>query len=484
MEPTVCTNDAKALQSPQWQSLMGLLRWGYFLTYFTLNIANLNYILSAIGAALLLTGFYRLRRENKYFRLAWRVNLVCAALKFVQYVLDATLIAELTGFSDHPAWITLLFALPLLREYQLWRGLVAVQEETGLESPSAAPVIGLMVWFIALYGAALTGLGGWIVVLPLLFLFLFILSKLGGLADRMDEENCPLPEHPDHHVGPQLSMGYLGAMLACILIALFLGTRYPMNWAPLPAQEQAGLEDLRAHLLELNFPQDVLDDLSAEDLAALEGAVFVESDYHWETVEGKPTLKFTTVAVESHPPGESFPVWEIIHHFYWWESPEYRGTECIKLSPIWETGSGSGYFPYESSSNAKMDGDPTGRLLYTDGNTIYTVPYHSLGMEHYTCNSIFFGSSYNQDIFATFSLPKQGEEFRGYISYSARDNSSDVFLLNAWIDYTRQTTRFTYPMVSAKAYELSGAWDHRYSYDFFQTALQFYPHWPEDKTHS
>ena len=43
------------------------------------------------------------------------------------------------------------------------------------------------------------------------------------------------------------------------------GNRYPMDWRPVEETAQAGLEDVRAKLLTLGFPEEVLNDLAPEE---------------------------------------------------------------------------------------------------------------------------------------------------------------------------------------------------------------------------
>ena len=61
------------------------------------------------------------------------------------------------------------------------------------------------------------------------------------------------------------------------------GNRYPMDWRPVEETAQAGLEDVRAKLLTLGFPEEVLNDLAPEDLEACRDGVEVVVDVTGET---------------------------------------------------------------------------------------------------------------------------------------------------------------------------------------------------------
>ena len=69
--------------------------------------------------------------------------------------------------------------------------------------------------------------------------------------------------------------GALGALLTAVLLALLLGQRYPMGCQP--RQDAPQDASIRQSLLEKGFPADVLDDLTADEVSQLSGAVRV---YH------------------------------------------------------------------------------------------------------------------------------------------------------------------------------------------------------------
>ena len=64
--------------------------------------------------------------------------------------------------------------------------------------------------------------------------------------------------------------------IGCTLGYLF-GSSYRMDWQPVDTSEQAQTETIRQQLLDLGFPEDVLNDLTPEDIAACDGALRVVS---------------------------------------------------------------------------------------------------------------------------------------------------------------------------------------------------------------
>ena len=79
--------DASALPPPQqekvtpWHTAMCYILWGLGLTTITLHFLNLDVILTAVGAALLVLGFRILRRENAPLRWGFRLALAALAVR-------------------------------------------------------------------------------------------------------------------------------------------------------------------------------------------------------------------------------------------------------------------------------------------------------------------------------------------------------------------------------------------------------------------
>ena len=62
-----------------WKRAMNRVLLGMALTGITLNALCLNYLLPAVGMALLLLGFRALRRENRWFGACWGVTVARTA---------------------------------------------------------------------------------------------------------------------------------------------------------------------------------------------------------------------------------------------------------------------------------------------------------------------------------------------------------------------------------------------------------------------
>ena len=89
----------------------------------------------------------------------------------------------------------------------------------------------------------------------------------------------------------------------------------------------------------------------------------------------------------------------------------------------------------------------------------------------YDYSSWFSGQQTVTDVFAAFSLPNEGENHRGYASYTILEVQPG-WIVNSWMNYTHQLSAIQYPVQTATAHEQSGAWSN-YKFLTIQDALQF-----------
>ena len=193
-----------------------------------------------------------------------------------------------------------------------------------------------------------------------------------------------------------------------------------MEWEEEPPVPEDA-EKIRGRLLELGFPEYVLNGLSLEDIRACDGAFRVVVDVSDQMVsEGwKRTMKYneeegrleeeayrkekelrlTGVAVRI--PGER-ETWRIFHHFQWMSRPSFHGTEALQLWPVYR----------DIPEGWIKAGEVTGRVLYSRDGREYAAPYFSLGEQTFTSDSVFWGEQQSTDIFAAFSFPADGGRHR------------------------------------------------------------------------
>ncbi len=471
-----------------WKKSMHRVLIGLAFSSLTLNFWCLNYILPALGFILMLLGFRTMHRENTPFKACYAITLIRSAYYFPMLILNATIYQQVFYESGWTWYLTIgNLILQFIQLVCLWQGIKAVQRKAGLEE-HAGGAVGLMIWFIIICLLGIINYSGIIIAAIVILVYILAIRSLWKLAGEMDEAGYMIEAAPVRVPDIVLTGIIVGALAVGLVLAYIFGGTYHMDWQLIEVTENAEIDEIKAHLVSLGFPDDILDDMTDADILDCKGATrvalcvrehpfnegheemvyiedpiptWMEPGYHKQTVYDVKELVLTGVAVELPTEREH---WKIIHHFRWAADPGYFGTESIQLWPAYR--STEGWWGKAS--------DCTGRVLYDKNDSTYTAPYISLGNETYTKNSIFWGESVSTDIFAEFSLPNDGENQRGYIAYTIKE-MNDGAIIDAWINYTHQQTWTQYPALTAKQQRMANSWNEAGVFKTIQDALQFYP---------
>lgn len=468
-----------------WRRAMNRILFGMALCAITLNFLCLNYILPAIGTVLLLLGFRALRQENRWLGGCFAVTVIRAVYFFATLVLNTTILQSAVFTPAVTTALTAANAVLLLALYVcFWRGLLAVQAKAGLPAQTGG-ALALIVWYALVCVLAAVHYTGWIVPIAMLVGYGCILRSLCRLSGALDEAGYAIAPGPVRVTDRCLVLVIAAVLgIGCTLGYLF-GSSYRMDWQPVDASTQAQTEATRQQLLDLGFPEAVLNDLTPEDIAACDGALRVvavtedhpfndgrtvsykESDGEGgvvsvlDTVYDVRELRLTSVGVQL--PGAQ-ETWRVYHHFLWTTDPGFCGTEVLQIWPADEN----------MQDGWRFAGDVTGRVLYDRGGQTFAAPYHALGRQTYTADSVFFGQRTNSDLFAPFSMPRHAEHARGYVAYSAAAVQSGC-LLDSWINYTHQQSWLQYPAVTAQTHRMTCAQSSDGAFRTVQDALQLSP---------
>lgn len=427
-----------------WRKAMGQVLWGLGLTAVTLNLLGLNYLLPAIGSALMLLGFRTLRGANCHFRLAYYASALRCALQLFALGLGAAAIRS----EELNAALTVLSAIAVFGvTLGFWQGLIAAKAAVGLEPRAAAAGL-LMLWYAAIYVLALAAmlLGGSISLLGVLMAaaFIGIVVSLSKLSRQLDEAGYAIEAAP-----VRLTDGRLCALLAlaaAVLMALGLLCfgHYRMDWEAQPArgEEAAAIAE---KLLGLGMPEYVLADLADEDLLLCAGAEAVDAHVYEFPLDDGSVLRSTGVAVRMPEEESWYEHWLLIQHFGWQGEASFPGTESVVL---WAASRISNW-------SIDLKNPPHLRLLYTgdDGSYAASPAVSEASGDGYTFS---FG----------FSYPRRAQGARGYLCYSIEAGSSLMTIVDSGINYRHQESLLQYPVRTA----LEGG----RAFGLYQDSLQFF----------
>ncbi len=401
---------ASALEPPKpWKGPLNRICLGLVLITITLNFLGLDQILPAIGTVLLWLGLRSLRRENSAFRFAYVCATLYAVLCFAALLAMATPLDKWLAEVISMEWNTMDGTMPFhtvvrmgvlqtmlaLSVAGLWQGLKEVFRSAGQE-PRAGAAGGVAIVEFLLFPLACIGVSGWLSAGIVLIIYLVLLWNLYKISRSLDEAGYALKPAPVRISDGKAAACWLGVLLAGVLILPLGFSSLPVPAEPMEYGDSSAQTELQEHLIDLGFPEEVLQELSEEDIARLSGAYGVTLK-NWpptaaEDWDGMPLVSLFEVPVSD---------------------PEY-GYRMVYLARfVWED---VGRIPYYTEGIAvAADYHDTfawltymdGHLAWTEDRTAYTAPLDLQVREwkYYT---------------ADFSLPKHpdGGVVYGYVFWS------------------------------------------------------------------
>lgn len=443
-----------------WKKAMDRILVGMALCTLTLNFLCLNYILPAIGTMLLILGFRSIRRENRWLNVIFIITVIRAVYYYSSLIICSTVYS--TEFSEQFGSIAACInvALILIMLFCFWRSLCLIRARSGLK-PKAGGAAALLIWYIVMLLLALVKYEGLIIGLGMIITYIFIIRSLSRISKELGEVGYSIDPAPVRIPDRAIVISVCTIVGVGLLCGYAFFSEYDMSWQEISAGEHDGQELIEQQLISLGFPEDVLADLSTEDLAACEGAVEVAVSCREFEVGESDTLYITGAAVHLADQRET---WLVFHHFRWSDGAAVNGTESVQLWPTYR----------DIAEGWTNGGYLGGRVLHDKNGTRFSATYHYLGTEIYSTDTMFWGIWQSEDVFAAFSMPRDGENRRGYVVYSTKE-LTDGYIISSWMNYTHQDSLLQYPVKTAMQERMSGSRSPYSAFSTLQDALQFYP---------
>lgn len=451
-----------------WRAAIDRVLIGMALNAITLNFLYLNYLLPFIGSVMCLLGWRALRRENHWFTFCWLASIYKMASLMFNLALKATVYSTtLPAPLDYTlgviGWV--FFVGQILG---LWQGMRAVRKKAGL-APGCTSGALLLLWYILIVLLAISDYSGLFLGIPLVVGYVLIIRALYKLSAELAEAGYAIQAAPVNIPDHRMKSGLTLVTVLSIFLGGLLFSSYSMDWQEVDITQSNQIAEIREELLELGFPDYVLDDLTDEDILACDGALRLTSwstlnhitDEHLypnQTQSDDYELEITGVAVEL--PGER-ETWKFFHHFRFVEDVTFFGTESILLWPAYSIGEGWSALGGESYRTGA--GIATGQILYDQNGVTYAAPFHN----------VTSGGVNPFDVTLDFSFPNRGQNQRGYASYVCQE-VNDGYIMSSWINYVHQQGWWQYPLVTDVQSKRGYSFYSVYSvFNEVQDALQF-----------
>lgn len=421
---------------------------GFALTAFTFNIFALNYISVTAGYVLLLLGFRTLKHENKWFEFCFAASVIQNVLQVFYMGISSTVYRG--AFSESVYGIVFTFTRALIWILMLVlfaQGLKALQKKAGLKR-RAVSVAAMIIWYLALYCLSIFQIADAIVFFAFgavfLVAYIFILRGLYKTSKALYTSGYAIKAFPIKVADKWLALISAAAVAVVVSLGFTFFSSFPMDWTPVSESEHSEVEEIKEQLIDLGFPENVLNDISEEDIKACEGAVGVKVSVDERAVnEGRQVVEekagtttrstvydvnecvITNIVVKL--PGDGRRL-RVFHHFYWRTDPGFRGTEAIGL-----------WLP---AKIMRLGCEFSGRVLYENDGVTYISPYYAVKEQMYT--SLI--NRQNMTVFYDFSMPTEGENKRCYVSCEFIQLEDDM---NTQANYYHQITLVQFPVYTA-----------------------------------
>lgn len=400
-----------------WYKAMRLVLIGLWFTSCSIHLMKLRIILPPIGMLLATLGFRMLRKSHPSFAHALKFHLLRCAFLTVALSAHFSLYRRYFVPTKIGAIGLILYGMiSWVMLQQMQTGLEFVLKECNITAPKnfSLYVLSYTIYLcIALFFTFLSiprtvpfptlqGAFELPSIAPLFDYFCF--SMIGYYTYRFSELLMPIVK--DDYVLPPIkekipdkaviAASLLGFFLILFFVLHFL-QRHPMKWREV-RQRTAEMREISADLLINGFPQQVLNDLSEEDLRLAENSSDIQV-YTVEKGEEKEKIRFTTVFFRPYSSNQ----FRAVRHFRWLGEPTFAGTEAIHIF--------NGHF-----TSFEFGGQLSGRVLCRRRNKTVASPYSFLDQKPPDDGDEERDPEKNI-LYATFSFPRYAEEARGYVSY-------------------------------------------------------------------
>ncbi len=429
--------------SNNWNRTISHILWGIFLSIVKFDFAWFGILTSFIGVLLIFTGFRSLRKENKYFKFGYIfsgiglfihiVNVIFIAAAISRFMTDSIIFKSITIIAVCLQFFTFVF---------LYKGISQLRKDYNLE-PRVKGGILLIFSYILFFIIVISQVEIIGIFIILLMIFIFSLIFIGKNAKELSSTAYRLNPYDE-----KISAFKLGNIIAIITLIFIVSVRLgastlPMDfvaydWTYHDADDMDEISDDIAHMLDIGFPKEILEDMTFFDILAVAKA---EEVY---IAKGNITgdLQVTTVLSRLN----DGLMWNVVQYFDWTKTPEFKGNEAIIITldnntniPLkLNTSFLNGLCIYDCSLEEKSNRNRYAASFYDLRiGTISNTPSYD-----------FFQNNFDlgKTITASFSFPEFAKHPRGYISYNVFFNEVDRRFFTSSIMYAHQVNISSYPV--------------------------------------
>ena len=332
-----------------WRKALEWVLLGQPLSMLVLDLYGLNYVLPPIGYLLLLLGYRLLRRESGAFRACWALTLLRGMLFGLKLCFDATFFSTLTGkVADAVSLAEILAnALAFVHVCCLYFAIRTTWQR--YELPQRKWHGGILIGLACLAHVYLLVPG--VLVYFLIFMYLITASDLLRLSRGLTDIGYNITAASVHLSNRTLIVLTAGLTAAAMLLSGIALRKAPMDFSPV--SDGSSQAATRETLIALGVPEDVVADLTDEDVLRCKDAIQVQCSE--QQYEHGLNAQVTLFAIQVPAGRNCDDCWVILQHFRFTQAPLFTGTEALTTRHDGVSGAHWWINPKE---------DTSGRVLY------------------------------------------------------------------------------------------------------------------------
>ena len=437
---------------------MSNIIWGFIFTIMTFNFLGLQYILPTLGVGLLYIGFRDLRKENKALNAAWIFSIINMGLHVLNLIYINIPMSVNFKINSVIIFIVSVFQVSFLLVFR--KGLKNIFQKADT-NPTRDPLLWLVIWSVIVKICAITELGSiWFIFIPLLFFYFYSFRSLYRLSADLVGSNYRPSKVILRISSKKFVWGYIIVCAFIVAICCVVSNNIRIDSREFITADHS---EKRDKLIDLGFPEDILNDISDDEVDVLQDAIFVESskellmfDYKEENIKND-LGGYTT----KKKPGKSNLEATIIYI-------ELKDNRMYALEYFeWKDGSAYWNDGFAISGSEKLD-LINGRLLYEKNGISYFASIPRLKSGMVTESNLIGYEDQADKITGAVNYPFDSDRERGYVFYRV-DIRKDVWLGCNILNYTHYSNPFRIPYSETEQNNLMFSDSLRQHYTNFET---------------
>lgn len=414
-----------------WYFLLSNIIYAIVFTSIKINFMNLNYILPTIGTYMFFLSFNKIKNENIYFKILWKFSIINMITNIFYFILLA-----MPWFAKIENSMFFIFAISSFKIISIIifnDGLIDICNRENISYDFNFDKLAISLEIFLVLVALFDMNYNFLVVLIYFIVFLLILISLFNI--RYSLRNIQYNSYSKIKTRKKYIylFVYIIICFTAITISSIFANHTVLEYKKLEETNNIDDNKIKINLINLGFPQKIIDQISHENISRLQNASNIDVSYEVfdfnysnktnNKLKNNSMLYMTTIYIEMED-GSLYAI-----NYFNWRKNNAFWNDLLSIS---------------CNNNIELI---DGKIIFTKDNINYTSDFIN---KLFDKNIMIY--SFNDEIqnFEYISYPFNTKNHRGYIFYKINlpkiENSSMYQISNnSSILYYHATNPFTFP---------------------------------------